>query len=79
MPFNLIYYTVAQGVFTGDCGNDINHGVTAVGYGTAPDGTDYWVIKNSWGTGWGENGYVRMERGEDLCGIAIEASFPIKK
>ncbi|ONI06365.1 hypothetical protein PRUPE_5G056100 [Prunus persica] len=57
-----------------------NHGVTAVGYGTSSDGTKYWLVKNSWGTGWGEGGYVMMQRGipakEGLCGIAMEASYP---
>ncbi|KDP38777.1 hypothetical protein JCGZ_05113 [Jatropha curcas] len=68
------------GVFTGDCGTELDHGVTAVGYGTSDDGTKYWLVKNSWGTSWGENGYIRMERDidakEGLCGIAMEPSYP---
>lgn len=70
----------SSGVFTGQCGTDLDHGVTAVGYGTAADGTKYWLVKNSWGTSWGEEGYIRMQRGikakEGLCGIAMEASYP---
>ncbi|KAL0356368.1 UNVERIFIED_CONTAM: Vignain [Sesamum radiatum] len=72
----------SEGVFTGDCGTELDHGVAAVGYGTTLDGTKYWIVKNSWGPEWGEKGYIRMQRGveakEGLCGIAMEASYPIK-
>ncbi|KAJ1402151.1 Peptidase C1A, papain C-terminal [Sesbania bispinosa] len=68
------------GVFTGTCGTNLNHGVTAIGYGTEEDGTKYWLIKNSWGTTWGEEGYMKLLREsgqpEGLCGIAMQASYP---
>ncbi|PHT66237.1 Vignain [Capsicum annuum] len=70
----------SSGVFTGECGTELDHGVTAVGYGETSDGMEYWLVKNSWGTGWGENGYIRMQRNidaeEELCGIAMQASYP---
>ncbi|KAI3967177.1 hypothetical protein MKX01_042762 [Papaver californicum] len=70
----------SSGVFTGTCGTELDHGVTTVGYGTDSDGTKYWLVKNSRGTSWGEDGYIRIKRdvdaNEGLCGIAMEASYP---
>ena len=52
------------------CGKDIDHAVLVVGFTR-----DYWIVKNSWGPSWGENGYVRIERFKNACGIDSYASF----
>lgn len=45
------------------------HGVVIVGYGTTKRGLDYWIVRNSWGPNWGEDGYFRISRGRGLCGV----------
>ena len=57
--------------------NRMNHAVLAVGYGKV-DGEDFYWVKNSWGTGWGDAGYIKMSRGRDNnCGIATDASWRV--
>lgn len=72
----------SSGIITGSaCGNNLDHGVLVVGYGEE-DGVMYWLVKNSWGTSWGDNGYVKIERSESdsdpgVCGIAMQPSYPV--
>jgi C1A family cysteine protease len=70
------FYT--SGVLTGNCGKRLDHGVLLVGYGTdAATGVDYWKVKNSWSSTWGESGFIRIERSSaDKCGILDAPSYP---
>ncbi|XP_053182279.1 cathepsin S-like [Scomber japonicus] len=59
------------------CTQDVTHAVVVVGYGTE-NGKDYWLVKNSWGTSYGEAGYVKMSRNKNnQCGIALHPCYPI--
>jgi cathepsin F len=65
------------GIFTSSCpGGEANldHGVSLVGWGTDTSKGLYWIVKNSWGAIWGESGYIRVQFGKDLCGIADDVS-----
>jgi len=68
-----------SGVFSGTCGTSLDHGVLVVGYGT-DSGTAYWKVKNSWGTTWGVDGYIKMAKdissSHGQCGIAMQPSYP---
>lgn len=54
---------------------NVNHAVLAVGYGTEK-GVPYWIVKNSWGVDWGDKGYFKIEKGVNMCGIAVCNSYP---
>jgi len=65
------------GVITANCGTRLDHGVTAVGYGTDKTYGDYWIVKNSWGSSWGESGYVRIAKSSaNVCGVLSAPSYP---
>jgi len=80
--FAFQYYS--SGVLTGTCGTSLDHGVLVVGYDDTAS-THYWIVKNSWGTSWGVDGYVYIckdcdkngNKGE--CGINMEPSYPVAK
>ena len=73
------FESYSSGVFVDStCNQDpehVNHAVLIVGYGSE-NGQDYWIVKNSWGPSWGEDGYFRIVRGANACGLATCASYP---
>jgi len=77
--FAFQYYS--RGILTGTCGTSIDHAVLVVGYGTQ-GGQNYWKVKNSWGTSWGEAGYVLICKdcnangSEGECGINMYPAYP---
>ena len=77
-----IFQSYSSGVITSSsCGTKLDHGVLIVGYGVE-NGIKYWLVKNSWSSSWGDNGYVKIERSESsddagICGVAMQPSFPL--
>ncbi len=75
-----VFQFYSGGVITDtSCGTNLDHGVLIVGYGEEND-TPYWLVKNSWGSDWGDNGYVKILRdsstnSEGICGIAMQPSY----
>ena len=60
------------------CGTNMDHGVLVVGYDASGD-SPYWKVKNSWGSSWGESGYIRLgmaSYGAGICGMYQQASYP---
>jgi len=67
----------SSGVFCGQCGTARDHAMLVVGYGTDATGGTYWKVKNSWGSGWGEQGYIRLCRSKtDECGVSDDGTYP---
>ena len=76
------FQSYSSGVLTSSsCGTNLDHGVLIVGYG-AENGQKYWLVKNSWGTSWGDQGYVKIARSDSandqgICGISMQPSYPV--
>ncbi|KAL9232159.1 hypothetical protein vseg_007298 [Gypsophila vaccaria] len=79
---SLDFQLYTGGIYDGACSSnpdDIDHSVLIVGFGSEGD-KDYWIVKNSWGTDWGMNGYMYIRRNTNLpygvCAINAQASYP---
>ncbi|XP_020232327.1 low-temperature-induced cysteine proteinase [Cajanus cajan] len=82
---SLDFQLYTGGIYDGDCSSnpdDIDHAILIVGYGSEGD-EDYWIVKNSWGTSWGMEGYIYIRRNTNLkygvCAINYMASYPTKE
>jgi len=74
-----VFQTYKSGVLTSDkCGTTLDHAVLAVGFGTE-NGDDYWLVKNSWNTTWGDQGYIKlgMNSSTGVCGVQMEPLYPV--
>eukprot|EP00742_Colponemidia_sp_Colp-10_P001728 GILJ01001850.1.p1 GENE.GILJ01001850.1~~GILJ01001850.1.p1 ORF type:complete len:349 (-),score=63.76 GILJ01001850.1:198-1214(-) len=68
----------SSGIIKSNCGTDLDHCVQVVGMNTESK-VDYWIVRNSWNTDWGQDGYIYIQRGKDLCGIADEVTIVTAK
>jgi len=72
------WQSYSGGILSKNCGSaytSLDHCVHLVGYSTNASGVKYWLVRNSWGTDWGNKGYIWIKVGSNLCGIADEATF----
>merc|ERR1712127_470091 len=75
-----VFHQYTGGIITSEsCGTSLDHGVLTVGYGVDKTVGEYYIVKNSWTTGWGEAGYVRIAvaDGAGICGIQSQPSYPV--
>jgi C1A family cysteine protease len=66
-----------SGVITRGCGQQLDHCVQITGFGETDKGVPYWLIRNSWNTDWGMDGYILVERNKNLCGVSDEVTLPL--
>jgi len=74
----MVFQFYSGGVFNSkSCGTQLDHGVAIVGYGNEA-GQDYYIVRNSWGSSWGESGYIKIAAvdGEGICGINMQPVYP---
>jgi cathepsin L len=69
------WFSYSSGIYNGKCGATINHAVVAVGYGADATGKKYWIVRNSWGTGWGEKGHIRLHREDTAKDVKCEIDY----
>ena len=73
-----VFQMYRSGIFdSSSCGTRLDHATLVVGYGEE-NGKEFWIMKNSWGATWGENGYMRLaiEQGKGVCGIQMNTLYP---
>jgi len=75
------FQNYSSGIFNNSaCGTNLDHATAVVGWGADSSTTEgYWIMRNSWGTTWGEQGYMRMEitKGDGICGVQMEPLYPL--
>jgi len=73
-----VFQSYSSGIFNSSaCGTSLDHATAVVGWGTSGN-TEYWIMRNSWGTSWGMKGYMNMEivSGKGICGVQMEPLYP---
>ena len=80
MSAKILRFDFGKGVYDNDNfkSEPIDHVILLVGWGTdLRSGFDFWLIRNTWGTGWGDNGYGLIRRGRNTCNIESLLYYPL--
>jgi len=78
----LVFQFYRKGILNSTrCGQDLDHGILLTGYGADDDGNNFWECKNSWGPSWGDQGYLKIQRDNEvqggICGILMDNTVPM--